>query len=155
MKSLNKTAAATLEKMFCAAQSGAVKINCNGPDSGIMAVNVEIIARHESERAIISVAHYYEQNGDLMRDPDVEFLRTGAGEYWTIAMRQDGIFNINKTFAELDSQFNIEKICPKQQADCASFCNTWMKNIRWQQSEFFKNGLLQPSAEVVKVAAAA
>ena len=37
------------------------------------------------------IAHYYEQNGDMMRDPDVVFV-IGADQYvYPISYRQDGL----------------------------------------------------------------
>ena len=44
--------------------------NTNG---AFMTVHVELIHQNEHGRHY-SIAHYYEQNGDLMRDPDVVFL---------------------------------------------------------------------------------
>ncbi len=41
--------------------------------------------------AMFSIAHYYEQNGDLMRDPEMCFIQGGDGEYCPYYYRQDGL----------------------------------------------------------------
>ncbi|RPI56245.1 MAG: hypothetical protein EHM49_00720, partial [Deltaproteobacteria bacterium] len=62
--------------------------NSNGT---FMSVHVEFINRYNNGIVgdVFSVAHYYEQNGDMMRDPDVEFLRN-SGKFYPIYFRQDG-----------------------------------------------------------------
>lgn len=140
MRKLNNNAGRTLEKMYVAAQaseSGAIKIDRNGPESGIMAVCVEILET-EGNRTMISVAHYYGQNGDLMRDPDVVFLRVAPAEYYPAAMRQDGAGGFDRMFAKMNEKLEVTHFNVTRQRDCAFFCNTWMKNIKWQQADFFK-----------------
>ena len=40
---------------------------------------------------MFSIAHYYEQNGDLMRDPEMCFIKGGDGEYYPYYYRIDGL----------------------------------------------------------------
>ena len=80
---------------------------------------------------IFSVAHYYEQNGDPMRDPDMEFIKGGDGEYYPISFWQDA--PLKRDDAVEWEYGEIIKIDPKMQAALASFANTWMKNIKDQQ----------------------
>ena len=73
MKCLNEKAEAIFRKLT----EGLVKVGDhrkidNAPGS-FMAVSIEIIGR-SGLGPLMSVAHYYEQNSDLMRDPDVVFL---------------------------------------------------------------------------------
>src|SRR4051794_36862311 len=48
-----------------------------------MAVCVERV-EHTSHGPIFSVAHYFEQNGDLVPDPDVTFLRGATGDFYPL-----------------------------------------------------------------------
>src|SRR4051794_39035245 len=46
-----------------------------------MAACIEIIDRTHQGWLIVSVAHYFEQNGDLCCDPDVTIMRAKDGDY--------------------------------------------------------------------------
>ena len=46
--------------------------------TGFMPVHVECLQR-TALGFLYSIAHYYEQNGDLVADPDVVFVRTAEG----------------------------------------------------------------------------
>jgi len=89
-----------------------------------MAVHVELID-FEALGRFFSVAHYYEQNGDLMRDPEMVFVRASDGNYYPTYFRQDPYLE----------QFSVRgtKFIPKMQADHAKFAGIWMKNIKEQQ----------------------
>ena len=79
-----------------------------------------------------SFAHYYEQNGDAMRDPDVVMMDAPGGLF-PISFRQDGL-GLNQeavTYDENDGR--IIGVRVKMQADIASFCNTWSRNLAHQQ----------------------
>lgn len=103
----------------------------NNPSKSIMAVHVEMISKI-SQGPVFSVAHYYEQNGDLMKDPDMTFLRGVDGEYYPLSYQQDGL-GIYQDAVEWDDNGNIKGFRPKIQADMVSFANDWMGNIRDQQ----------------------
>ncbi len=87
----------------------------------------------ETPCTLWSFAHYGQQNGDAMRDPDVEFI--DGGDVW-------GIIPIsfrNDYLAALDEGARIEDgrligIYLKKQASICSFCNQWMTNIKEQQN---------------------
>ena len=80
---------------------------------------------------LFSVTHYYEQNGDLMRDPDMEFIKGGDGEYYPISFWQDAPLKREETIIWKDGEI----VCyyGKRQAELVTFANTWMKNIKEQQ----------------------
>jgi hypothetical protein len=40
---------------------------------------------------IFSLAHYYEQNGDLMRDPEMLFIQAEDGGYYPAEIWQDPV----------------------------------------------------------------
>ena len=80
---------------------------------------------------IYSVAHYFEQNGDLMRDPDMEFIKGGDGEYYPISFWQDAPLKRDEVVAWKGS--TVVGYNEKGQAELVTFANTWMKNIKEQQ----------------------
>jgi hypothetical protein len=101
-----------------------------------MAVCVERL--YESNGGeIFSIAHYGEQNGDAMRDPDVEFLKRN-GEYFPLSFRQDYL-GIYREFVRYNDDGKIIAVAKKWQYDCCEFCKTWMKNIKFQQKLSLKN----------------
>ena len=80
---------------------------------------------------IYSIAHYYEQNGDLMRDPDMEFLKGADGEYYPISFWQDAPLKRDEVVVWKDG--TIVGYNEKGQAELVTFANKWMKNIKEQQ----------------------
>lgn len=95
-----------------------------------MAVHVEFVSVCNLGQ-IYSVAHYYEQNGDLMRDPDMEFIKGGDGEYYPISFWQDAPLVRTETVLWKDGE--ITGWMGKEQAKLVPFANAWMKNIKDQQ----------------------
>ncbi len=94
---------------------------------GFMPVHVECLQR-TSLGPLFSVAHYYEQNGDLVPDPDVVFVRAAAG--WSPVSFQNSIAYRVAVHFHADGTIEVDE---KEQADLVSFCNLWMKNIYAQQ----------------------
>lgn len=86
---------------------------------------------------MISVAHYYEQEGDLMRDPEVVFYvpRRDTGWY-AVEVTMDPIGKWAR-YAEQD-EAGVWHIDHKAQVDLAAFVRTWARNIREQR--WFENG---------------
>jgi len=78
------------------------------------------------------VAHYHEQNGDLMRDPEMVFLRDKDGRFFPTYFLQDGGLGFEQESADVGKG----TFQPAMQAEHASFANLWMKNIREQQHLF-------------------
>ena len=81
----------------------------------------------------ISIAHYYEQNGDLMADPEIVFLKKEYSygvEYYPIYERMSGL----GSDVELVIFENRKpKMISNLQKGAASFCTTWMRTITMQQ----------------------
>ena len=95
-----------------------------------MAVSVEII--HEcSFGKTVAVAHYYEQNGDLMADPDMTFLICPGGQVVPMTYQQDnmGIYQRAVGFIEGGKM----EVYWRMQTDITKFANDWMRNIKQQQ----------------------
>lgn len=125
MRAVNKKA----KKMLDILTEKNQVIDTGGP--GIMAVHVEKVLTIPAG-PIYSVAHYYQQNGDMMRDPDIEFLKGKDGNYYPISYRQDGL-GIYQEVIEWGETGEIVGYRPKMQKDIAVFAGDWMENIRQQQ----------------------
>lgn len=91
---------------------------------GLMPLVVEVIDPGER---FVSLAHYGEQNGDAMRDPEIVFWRDDSGAWCPISFRND--------YAHVDREYVVfEKGRPVRwnqaaQRDVASFTRTWAQNI--------------------------
>lgn len=125
MKTLNKTAAKTLTALTANMDEGTAR-KIDNTDGTFMAVHVNRLHGN-----VYSVAHYYEQNGDLCPDPDMTFLWVEHTQAWiplTIQQwcgyREGVILNANGT---------IKAFRPRENRDQASFANMWMTNIKRQQ----------------------
>ena len=94
-----------------------------------MPVSVEAVDTTVQNALIVSVAHYYEQNGDLMADPEVTFVVARNEYVFPISFRQDNL-GIDGEYVRWEGEkvyWNLAK-----QNDLASFCNQWMENIKHQ-----------------------
>ncbi|MBA7624514.1 hypothetical protein ES703_31923 [subsurface metagenome] len=79
---------------------------------------------------LISVAHYYEQNGDAMRDPEIVFEVGDDLRSWTpIEYQQDNLGIYNRAVFKDEGGL---KINPKLVGSITSFARTWDKNIKAQ-----------------------
>jgi hypothetical protein len=87
--------------------------------------------------ATFSVAHYFEQQGDLMRDPEMVFLRGADGQFYPVSFRQDST-GTDEIGARLGRDDVVLGVDPRLQADHARFASTWMVNIRSQQAKWFE-----------------
>ena len=77
---------------------------------------------------LISFAHYYEQNGDLMADPEVCYMYNAEEhEVFPYYVKMDGIGLESTLYDFVDNSFR-----PKAQRDMATFSTTWFNNIKDQ-----------------------
>lgn len=131
MKALDTKARAVMEILIEGLQIGGHRVIDNAKGA-FMAVHIEKL-RETEQGTLFSVAHYYEQNGDLMRDPDMEFLKVGV-DFYPVYFRQDGGGARETEAAVYDSDGKIESYDLKVQAKLASFADQWMRNIKEQQN---------------------
>lgn len=82
--------------------------------------------------AMYSIAHYYAQNGDLMRDPEMCFIKGKDGEYYPYYYRQDGL-GIEREAIIWCGNGKMSGFREFEQRDQATFAGTWMRNIKRQQ----------------------
>ena len=107
---------------------------------GFMPLSVEHIGTGPRELPLVSVMHFYEQHGDLMRDPDMEF-EIDEDKWHPISYRQDSIGMMQEAvFRDPDS--GKVMIRPKLVRDLITFMNTWSRNLDEQ-------GFLDAARQVV------
>jgi len=80
---------------------------------------------------LVSVAHYYEQGGDLVADPDVVFF-TGHGEWLAIEITQGPPGGWVRYARLSDDGQDITQVERRGQADLAQFVNLWASNLEAQ-----------------------
>jgi len=135
---LNQKAAAIMDKLT----DGLVKPGDNATfdyhnytehwDGGIMAAHVEHIGYFEGARGypLFSVAHYYKQNGDMMRDPDMVFMKHDNGGFYPTSFEQSNMGLYQESLYYKDG---CMMLAPRMQRDHKDFANQWMINIKQQQ----------------------
>jgi hypothetical protein len=87
---------------------------------------MELVIERHGQR--VSVAHYFQQNGDAMRDPEIEFILATWLPVW---IQQDpvGIFTVAISFSD-DGKPRIHKT---MLADLTRFAAKWARNIKAQK----------------------
>lgn len=100
-------------------------------DPVFMPVVIEKVGNLAGYGEIISIAHYSEQNGDLMADPEMTFTIV-EGEYYPISFRNDYVGVYQEVFS-FDEDSKPKTINIRLQFDLAVFSNQWMENIKEQQ----------------------
>jgi hypothetical protein len=129
MKTLNATSTATLNKMVSMLVDGHIKIDNTG---SFMPVSVEQIFDNE-KYMIVSVAHYFEQNGDLMADPEMLFIYVKAmNTYIPSYFKQDAIGMEQESVIMENGE--IKGYRAKLLAQHNAFANMWFGNIKQQQN---------------------
>ena len=133
MKSLSKHAEAVFRAaMARCGEAGHCKID--GRPGTFMALCVERIGTVDYYGAIFplwSFAHYGEQNGDAMRDPDVVMMDGDKLGLYPVSFRNDYLGVDNESLVYEDGRVTGHR--PKMQASITSFCATWARNLKDQQ----------------------
>lgn len=78
----------------------------------------------------VSLAHYYEQNGDLMADPEMEIrvhAETGMAE--ALHYQQDGLGIFRRVYEERDGKIFVR---PRQKKEQNTFLEQWLLNLKRQ-----------------------
>jgi hypothetical protein len=123
MKTVDEKSKTILNKLWeLAEESGCHKLD---NDPTYMPLAIEIIGKNR-----LSICHYGELNGDLMRDPEMVFYKKN-NDWFPIYFRNDwlGI----EEFSCSEKQGCLVANNEKQQQDQAEFANTWLLNIEDQQ----------------------
>lgn len=89
-----------------------------------MPLSVERLGSHR-----YSLTHYYEQNGDMMRDPDVEFHRDEYGRWFPLSFQQDGAMPLYFVAIEMEPEW-MTWVYQTQYAGLRDFVRMWLQNLR-------------------------
>jgi hypothetical protein len=110
MKAVNEKSKVVLNKLWELAEKNSYyKLN---NDPTYMPLTIEIIGKNQ-----LSICHYGELNGDLMRDPEMVFYKKND-DWFPVYFRNDWL--------------GVEEFsCNKQ--SFADFSNVWLSNIEDQQ----------------------
>jgi hypothetical protein len=131
MKPLNKPTTGVLNRLIenlPEAPGSNIKIH---NDESYMAVHVDRLAEDR-----VAVAHYGTQNGDLMSDPMMEFIKYNGKWYPAVCeMHYMGLYQVAMRPAEGGGY----RYTPRLNRDLCAFADTWFDNIRNQQGLRRKN----------------
>ena len=83
---------------------------------------------------LFSVAHYYEQNGDLMADPEMTFVQDVLGKWHPISFRNDGVgcYQEGEAGAMGFNEDGKAWTRPRLIRDLRAFSNQWDRNLKEQ-----------------------
>ena len=99
-----------------------------------MAVNVDRVSEMDAG-VIFAVAHNFIQEGDVMADPDMGFLRAttpqGENMYFPTHYQLDSVGLYQESAVFEDGK--LTGIYRRMQREHTTFANMWMKNIKVQQ----------------------
>ncbi len=142
MRTVSKQAAKTLATLITAAEANTAKpgyLKLDNSQGAFMPVTVERVG-DETNTELWSVAHYYTQNGDAMRDPEIVYavpVVNGSRLFnyaYPVEFTQDGMPAswAYQRLVEFEGGKPV-RFTPGRQASAATFTTTWMRNIKAQQ----------------------
>ena len=124
LRTIAKTAGTVLDALTADLEVGGGR-TIDNTDGTFMAVNVTRTGEHT-----FAVSHRYEQNGDLVPDPDMEFVKTERG-WMPLAIEQWSGRRVCMTL-KVDG-LTPDRYWRRSYIDCCSFASMWMRNIKMQQ----------------------
>jgi len=98
---------------------------------GFMDLNIDFLYLTKTG-FVMSMAHNYVQNGDVMSDPDMEievYLESKQAEPLTYQLSSMGLYQ--KVY-EYDEEGTKTGVRPKVKQELRKFLKTWFKNIKVQ-----------------------
>jgi hypothetical protein len=98
--------------------------------TAFMRLSIEVLS-HVGKGRVVSLAHYGEQNGDLMADPEMTFLVGEPEGVYPLTYRNDYV-GVNQEAMRVDEGYRFH-FAPQLQRQLASFTATWMENLVDQQ----------------------
>ena len=108
----------------------AVRLTVNG----YMPLSIESIGRSADGNRLISLCHYGEQNGDLMRDPEMVFELFTHGEASAaepLSFQNDYMGVLQEVY-RYDESGKKTHVKTRLKAELKSFAKTWFKNLKDQ-----------------------
>ena len=109
---------------------------------GYMPLSIEAIGTSADGNRLIALCHYGEQNGDLMRDPEMVFElfthgETSAAEPLSFQNDYVGLFQEVYRYDDTGKKTHVKT---RLKAELKSFARTWFTNLKDQ-------GFLSPEAK--------
>lgn len=102
--------------------------------SGYMPLSVEEIGSSGDGDRLVSLCHYGEQNGDLMRDPDIVFLfhngPDGAAAE-PVSFRNDYLGIVQDVY-RYDETGRRTHVLPTLKQDLTEFAESWFASLKHQ-----------------------
>jgi len=87
----------------------------------------------DSSSKIFKVGHYYSEQGDIIAEPEMQFLyEKNSGSFYPIYYRQDSL-EIENYSVKIDDGL-ILGVNKSLQAEHTELANQWLRNIRYQQN---------------------
>ena len=108
----------------------AVRLTANG----YMPLSVEDIGRSTDGNCLIAICHYGEQNGDLMRDPEMVFEVYASPTPATaepLSFRND-YMGLMQEIYRYDDDGKKTHVNVRLKQDLKSFARTWLNNLKDQ-----------------------
>lgn len=101
---------------------------------GYMPLSIEAIGASANGNRLISICHYGEQNGDLIRDPEMVFELFTHGEMSVaepLSFQNDYMGLLQEVY-RYDESGRKTHVDTRLKADLKSFARTWFRNLREQ-----------------------
>jgi hypothetical protein len=89
-----------------------------------------LLSIEQLDENIVSLAHYGEQNGDLMRDPEVVFVRYKIEEGPELAVPV--YYRNDYGGIETGNYWDLKEGLPPISLSLISFCKSWFSSLRVQ-----------------------
>ena len=128
MQAINEEAAVVMRKLIGRLKDDHLKLD-NAPGA-YMPVVIEQVMDRPGFSDVYSVAHYGEQNSDLMADPEMTFGERD-GKFYPLTFRNDYLGFVQDVITNHDG--HEPKVNEGQQKDLAVFAAQWFRNIAVQQ----------------------
>ncbi len=102
--------------------------------SGYMPLSVEEIGSSGDGYRLVSLCHYGEQNGDLMRDPDIVFLFHNGPDGVAaepVSFRNDYLGIVQEVY-RYDETGRRTHVVPSLKQELTEFAESWFANLKDQ-----------------------
>jgi hypothetical protein len=128
LRAVSRSAKTILKRLVASLDGLGAHRKIDNTGGAFMPVCVERVEETQ-HGPVFSVAHYYEQAGDLVPDPDVTLLRAADGEFYRLLYQSALAY---RRSVELGPDGGV-RVNGAQQVDLARFVGGWMRNIKSQQ----------------------
>ena len=101
---------------------------------GYMPLSVEEIGVSQDAHRLVSLCHYGEQNGDLMRDPDIVFLfhnEPDGAAAEPVSFRNDYLGIVQDVY-RYDETGRRTHVVPSLKQELKEFAESWFANLKDQ-----------------------